>query len=421
MLVGDGRLAANDDGTFRPVGDLGELAVPDSLRALVASRLDALAIDDRTLLQDASVLGKSFGTAALAAVSNASVASLEDRLRSLARRELLEISVDPRAPERGQYGFVQSVIREVAYDTLARRDRRSRHLAAARYFEAQGDDELAGILATHYLAAHQASDPGPESEALQAQARLALRAAADRAVGLGAPAQAIAFLEEALAISHEAADRGELLERAAIAADIDGRYDQAEAFGHGAIAAFEAAGDRSAVARTSASMGGILADASKMEATLEFLEVALAKADRPEDRAHRADMLARMSRAHMRLAQWERAVARADEALAIAEPERLDHVIAEAFVNKGSALSGLGRIREPHVLMESAIDLAAQTGEHSLELRARNNLASLLFLEDLPLAIVNAREAYDLATRFGIRQMARWLAGTILYESVRGR
>ena len=73
------------------------------------------------------------------------------------------------------YAFVQSLIREVAYGTLARRDRRARHLAAARYFEAIGDDELAGALASHYVAAHEASDEGPEADAIAAQARLALR------------------------------------------------------------------------------------------------------------------------------------------------------------------------------------------------------------------------------------------------------
>ena len=45
------------------------------------------------------------------------------------------------------YGFVQALIREVAYGTLAKRDRRSRHLAAARFFESLGEDELAGALA----------------------------------------------------------------------------------------------------------------------------------------------------------------------------------------------------------------------------------------------------------------------------------
>ena len=55
-------------------------------------------------------------------------------------------SVDPRSPERGQYAFVQALIREVAYDTLAKARPQARHLAAARYLEALGDDELAGAL-----------------------------------------------------------------------------------------------------------------------------------------------------------------------------------------------------------------------------------------------------------------------------------
>ena len=194
MLVADGRLTAADEGTFRPTGDLGELAIPDSLRALIAARLDGLDDADRALLQDAAVLGKTFAADALAAIYGQDETTLEPRLRALAKGELLEISVDPASPERGQYGFVQSVIREVAYDTLSRRDRRARHLAAARYFEGLGEEELAGVLSTHYLAAYEASDPGPEADALRIQARLALRGAAGRAMELGAAGQALVLL-----------------------------------------------------------------------------------------------------------------------------------------------------------------------------------------------------------------------------------
>jgi hypothetical protein len=87
-------------------------------------------------------------------------AELEPRLRALVRRELLTLQADPRSPERGQYAFVQALIREVAYNTLARRDRKSRHLAAARFFEALGSDELAGALAGHYLAAQANASRG---------------------------------------------------------------------------------------------------------------------------------------------------------------------------------------------------------------------------------------------------------------------
>ena len=68
MLVADGRLR-EVDGRYEPVGELGELAVPETLQALIAARLDGLAPADRALLQDAAVLGQSFTLAGLAAVS----------------------------------------------------------------------------------------------------------------------------------------------------------------------------------------------------------------------------------------------------------------------------------------------------------------------------------------------------------------
>src|SRR5690606_39747070 len=132
---------------------------------------------------------------------------------------------DPRSPERGQYRFAQSLIREVAYGTLARRDRRARHLAVARHYEGIGDDELAGALASHYLAAHEASEEGAEADAIAVQARLALTAAAERAAELGAHDQAIRHLEQALAITTAPSDRARLLDLAAISASATATSD----------------------------------------------------------------------------------------------------------------------------------------------------------------------------------------------------
>ncbi len=137
------------DGVYRPVGDLDPTSTsPRRCTRSIAARLDGLDAADRSLLQDAAVLGQTFSVGALAAVCG------HDPRRAraatcarLVRRELVAEEIDPRSPERGQYRFVQALIREVAYATLSRRDRRARHLAAARYFEGLGDDELAGVLA----------------------------------------------------------------------------------------------------------------------------------------------------------------------------------------------------------------------------------------------------------------------------------
>ena len=81
------------------------------------------------------MLGKSFTPAALASVSGRPLTSVESSLATLVEKDLLSIQSDPRSPERGHYVFVQDLVRGVAQGTLARKDRRSRHLAAADYLE----------------------------------------------------------------------------------------------------------------------------------------------------------------------------------------------------------------------------------------------------------------------------------------------
>src|SRR5829696_2404201 len=66
-LVADGRLV-EDDGVYVPQGDLTTLAVPETLTALIAARLDSLDDTDRRLVYDAAVLGQSFSVGALSAV-----------------------------------------------------------------------------------------------------------------------------------------------------------------------------------------------------------------------------------------------------------------------------------------------------------------------------------------------------------------
>ena len=417
MLVAEGRLERSD-GVYRPVGDLGALSIPDTLRSLIASRLDALDTTDRGLLQDASVLGRSFQPVALAAISGVPEIDLEPRLRALARRELLELVADPRSPERGQYGFIQSLIREVAYDTLANRDRRSRHLAAARYFEALGDDEMAGVLASHYLAAYQASAEGAESDALAAQARVALRGAAERAAALGGHDQAVAYLEQALSVTTEPAQQGDLLELAAASADSAGRYEPAQDYARRAIAAWQEAANHRAEDRATGLLGRVLIDASQLAEATRVLETALEGVrQRAAGTEAEALLLAHLSRAHMRLGAFPRAVEVADEALSLAERLNLEQTVAEALLNKAAALVYTGRRRESTALVRLALELARAGSWVTTELRAINNLSFNLSADDPMNSLETAREAFALARRIGDRAMASWSSGNVGYPA----
>ena len=87
------------------------------------------------------------------------------------------IQADPRSPEHGQYGFLQDLMRRVAYETLAMRDRRDRHLAAAAYMEGTfpDDDETVEVLASHYLDAYNTAPDATDADGIRARARDAHR------------------------------------------------------------------------------------------------------------------------------------------------------------------------------------------------------------------------------------------------------
>ena len=124
------------EGVYRLVGDVGALSVPDSLHGLLAARLDALDPELRSLVADAAVLGTSFPAEALAGVSGRPAGQVQAGLGELVRRGVLEISADRLSPQRGSYQFSQNMLRQVAYDTLSRRDRKARHLAVAAHLRA---------------------------------------------------------------------------------------------------------------------------------------------------------------------------------------------------------------------------------------------------------------------------------------------
>jgi class 3 adenylate cyclase/tetratricopeptide (TPR) repeat protein len=424
-LVAEGRLQ-EQDGSYRPTGNLAALAIPETLQSLIASRLDALEAADRALIQDAAVLGQTFAPAALAAVHGTSEADLEPRLRALARRELLEVRVDPRSPERGQYGFVQSLIREVAYATLARRDRRTRHLAVARYFEGLGDQELAGALATHYLAAYRASAEGQEADAIAIQARLALRAAAARAASLGAHDQAVTFLQQAVEVTTDPVERADELGQAAASAAAAAAHALAIDLAERAVAELGESGSATARARAIGFLGRVNIEQGQIERALGFLETALALSDGSDgsdgDEAVRARILADLARVTFRRGDAANAIDYADQSLAIAERLDLEGVLADAFNNKAAGLSQLGRSREAAALMQTAVDVAVAGGYVEQELRARGNLASVMWDRNPARALEVEFEAHARAERMGNRNMADWSLGQLtagLYEAAR--
>ena len=150
-------------------------------------------------LDNASVLGTSFERDVIAQLCP-EIPDVDAVLASLVRAQLLEQEANRFSSEVGQYQFVQGVVRQVAYGTISRRDRKARHLAVAALLE--GDDSAgtsSAVVAQHYLEAIDAIPDAPDADDLTATAVGHLEQAALRASALGARTDAVGHLEEAVA------------------------------------------------------------------------------------------------------------------------------------------------------------------------------------------------------------------------------
>jgi class 3 adenylate cyclase/tetratricopeptide (TPR) repeat protein len=419
MLLAQGRLVA-DGGAYQPTGDLGDVAVPESLTALIAARLDGLDPTDRGLIEDAAVLGQSFTLAGLASVSGMDRDELERRLLSFVRRELLVLDLDPRSPERGQYRFVQALIREVAYNTLARKDRKVRHLAAARFFESLGSDELAGGLAGHYLAAQRLAADDAEAAALAAQARIALRGAAERAAALGSHEQAVVFLEQAIGITADPSERADLHARALASAttrfDLDVILRHADA----AVAARRETGDREAIATAVAAQGGAVSKwAIDPERALTILEPAWEEFADLEQTSAGVDLMSALARSNSTLNRTENQMAWAERLLPIAERlNRLD-VIVFALMGRGAALMKMDRMHEGTLLTRGAHELALAHDFREIEWNGRVLLTFYDQWDDPARAVAMAKEGLEIAKRLGSRLYAIGMYGNAVVSALR--
>ena len=152
-----------DRGVVRFVDDSWQLArpveeveIPGSIQAVLAARLDGLPAAEKRAAQNASVVGRIFWDALIAHLARQGTSDTGELLRRLRVKEL----VVPRSPSAlagaAEFGFRHVLIRDVAYESLPKRDRAAKHLDVALWAEAtmaDRQDEMVELLAAHYLAA----------------------------------------------------------------------------------------------------------------------------------------------------------------------------------------------------------------------------------------------------------------------------
>ena len=262
MLVEDGALVERE-GRLQALDDMESLRVPDTVQAVLSARLDRLSPLERAVLQRAAVIGQVFWWGAVADLTpieeQREVAGV---LQALVRKGLIRPDMRTFAGEDG-FGFAHILVRDAAYDSMAKSLRADYHERCADWVETRTGllPELDEILGHHLEQAHayrlELSPAGDAESALAARAAEQLALAGRRALARDDAHAATSLLGRAAAL--RPGDAALLLDRAEAYFKF-GDFSSAEDMNTAAIAAAEETDDaRSAIAaRLASSLIGLL-------------------------------------------------------------------------------------------------------------------------------------------------------------------
>ena len=411
------------DGVYRLIGDVGELTVPATLQSLLAARLDALDLDARALVADAAVLGASFPAEALIAVSNQDEPQVRRLLLELVRREVLGVRAEPLSPQRGQFGFVQTMFRQVAYDTLSRRERKARHLAVAAHLRstfAEEGEEIAEVIATHLIDALMAVPDDPDVPDLQSEAVAMLTRAGERSVRTGAPAAAVAaYTTAADLLEQQGIPQAELVaadlhERAGSAATTSGEFAVALDHYRDAAAGYRRREHPRDAARAESHIGAVLRRQGRLEEARTHISDAVSVLSTDPD-ADTITALAEMAT----LEAFSGNAVQADRvsAAALAEAQALDlpyGLITELFIIRGIAHGQASRPVQAAANLREAVRRAQSTRDSAAAARALLNLADALVSIDPVEAVEATRAAMVHSRRIGARYSLGFITANLI-------
>jgi class 3 adenylate cyclase/tetratricopeptide (TPR) repeat protein len=256
MLVETGALRRDSEGWVATTSSE-ELAIPPTVEALVASRIDGLAASERGVIDPASVIGLGFAVDAVVhLVPEEEAPAVPARLRSLTTKQL----VRPTVADEDFYRFGHSVIKDAAYRSLLKRTRAELHERFVAWAEPINRErgreiEFEEILGYHLEQAYRyRSELGPLDDAVQIIGRRAmdkLASAGRRAFGRGdAPAAANLLRRASGLLPPDDQTRIELLADLAYALLEQGAFEAATGVLDEAGAAARAIGDARLGART---------------------------------------------------------------------------------------------------------------------------------------------------------------------------
>jgi class 3 adenylate cyclase/tetratricopeptide (TPR) repeat protein len=425
-LIDDGVLRATEASRWEVALPVADIELPRSVHGLIAARLDGLPDDEKSLLQDASVVGRVFWLGAVAELAGREVAAIRDAIGRLRVKEIV-VPHDPSSfSDEHEFSFRHNLIRDGAYDSLPKALRADKHTGVAAWAERRAGDraeEIAELIAAHLMEAlRYIEELGAPEEAvadLRRRAYAWAKAAGQRTAAVWQRAEATRWFREAERLAEvTGADAAERVELGRMHADASWGTDPPEEHVRvlrGVLAAYDELGDtvgqgwaRSHAVIPQLQLGRNDEAEADGRAALALLEPLGESVELAEAVHHLGWFLWRRGRG----VEAEPLLRRAVDMAAHVGAE-LTH--AEAMQTLGNCLGQIDKPEEAIAVMREAYRLAKEIGEFNNLMRVSNNLPAALsdLVADYAGSEAVLREGLELARRAGATGHEGWLMGSL--------
>jgi DNA-binding CsgD family transcriptional regulator len=375
--------------------ETGRRHLPMRLTDVLLARLSRLSETALGVVRVAAVAGRRVDHDLLAAVSREAALELDDALREAISARLLVVA-EGTTPGGGAYSFRHALLQETVYDDLLPGERVRLHGLLARALEGSSSP---GELALHR-----------ERSGDLAGALSAYLEAGDAAMDAGAPHEALAYRERALALAARGAgdelapqERLELLRGAAKAAALAGDWPRAVAHAEQRLALAATVDDTERAVAQQMLVSHLL-DADRSDEAIRQAAEARELAHKVGDPGIVAGAEAMYARAlwnDVKRDDEVREAAEAAHAAAVASG-RLD-VQSDALVTLGTLAEAKGDRAEALERFCAALDVAVEAGHLMAEQRARYNIAANAFYAgDLQQALADIEQAFARSVEVGL-------------------
>jgi class 3 adenylate cyclase/predicted ATPase len=399
-LVDRGYLVPRGEGTgYELVGDLSEVEIPDSVQALVMSRIDRLDESSKLTVKVASVIGRTFKYRPLWGIYPVEI--LPNKLRSnLERLSSLDLTPLDRPEPELEYIFKHVTTQEVAYESLLYVHRRGLHRQMGEYLERTYPDSLEeyyGLLAHHY---YQSGD--------QEKSWDYLVKAGDKAKDKYANESAIVYYNQALSLDLERVcgreDVHRVYESLGDVYRLIGQYEKALESYQGALDC--QSHDVAQVAEVQRKIARTWERQGRYDEAMRHLDLARAALGEGQETPEMARIYGDMGWAATRQGDYRQALQLCTKGLEVADglghDEQSHRARAILQFNLGSIYWWTGDHAQAIALLQTCIEVLESIGDLYRMSGAYNNLAAVyLSQNDYDLADQYFRASLEISQKIG--------------------